>query len=251
MFSSFQAICSEFSVSVGVQTLLSLRPDREAVLGFLDQLRRQYPGMTQLRRGSRDSLSLAETPGDASGGRWLRLEEYALRCGFKSPPGADKTDEYFRRVLESAPYHLTISPIDLDALEVIYRFDLEYRGNHDLLVARTFFANTCFQELLADPSVQAMVDCQPVWGVSLSQDCRLQAFLEIRGRTTRLEVQTGQFDARPLTVSLSVREYRDSSVPMDLLASYETVTRHACRLAETWAVPAVVAPLAQAIAAPP
>lgn len=251
MYSSFRALCDQFSISVRVQTLLSLRPDREAVLAFLDQLRRAYPRMTRLRRGSRNSLTLEEVLPAGGGGRWIRLEEYALRFGFKSPSSPRKTDEYFRRILEASPYHLTISPLDLDAIEVDYRFDLEYRGNHDQLVAGTFFDRSCVNELMANGSVQAMLDCQPVWGVSLSEDCRLQGYLEIRGRTTRYEVQSGQFEARPLTVTLSIREYRDSAVPMDLLASYGKLSGHANRLAENWVLPAVVAPLAQAIAAHP
>ena len=53
-----------------------------------------------------------------------------------------------RAVLEIAPYYLSISPLDVDFIEVVFGFDLEAQTNRDQVV---------FEALLADSALGAVM----------------------------------------------------------------------------------------------
>ena len=43
--------------------------------------------------------------------------------------------EQHKLVLELAPYMLSVSPLDCEALDLLFGFDFTYRGNHNQLMA--------------------------------------------------------------------------------------------------------------------
>jgi hypothetical protein len=207
--------------------------------------------MRKLRRRRGGSVVLEEDSREGEAYRWLRLEPACLRFGYFAPPEPPAYRQYAQFLLEQAPYHLTISDLDIDQLEVVYGFDMEYRGNHDQLVAETLYADHPLSALiLGDEAVHA-IDCQPYLGVSLSPACDVQAYIEVKGRTSTYEVRTGDYEQQVLTVFLIVRKYWGFGDSTDLTKAHSEICGHADSLATRKVVPILVNPLAQAIASRP
>jgi hypothetical protein len=247
---SFGAICDEFSVTARLHLKLDLPTTRETVLHFLDRLRRDFPEMDRLRRRS-DEVLVLEQGTDSPSRVWVRIERLGLRFGDVNPPDLDRPRRLAAVVLEQAPYHLTLSDLDIDRLDLTYSFDLDYRGNHDQLVSETFFGDSPLAGFLTGEHATHIIECQPCIGVALTGDCEVQAYVELRSRSTTYEACTGQHEPRPLTVSLSVRQYWSPRAGTTLLGIYDTLREHANRLAAEQVLPQIVNPLAQAIASRP
>ncbi len=249
MKSILGAHCDDFHTSSRLFFKLDLSLERETILHFFDRVRREVPSMRRFRR--RDNALLleendSETRGEAQ--RWVRLEPGSLRFGNFAPPSREYCREFARFLLEQAPHHLTISDLDIDHLEVVYGFDMEFSGNHDQLVAETLFRDHPLASfIMGDESVHT-VDCQPYFGIALTPKCDMQAYLEIKSRTSSFEVRTGEYDAQLLSVNLSVHQYWGFEETGDLATVHEKLCATAEELAVTRIVPLVVNPLALAIA---
>ncbi len=254
MKTSLGAQCDDFYTSSRLFLKLDLPLERETVLHFFDRIRREHPSMRRFRRREDGALLLEEGETDAREGeprRWIRLEPGSLRFGYFSPPSRQACQTFARLLLEQAPYHLTLSDLDIDHFEIVYGFDMEYSGNHDQLVAETLFADHPLASFLMGDECAHIVDCQPYFGIALSRKCDLQACLEIKSRTSSFEVRTGEYEAQVLSVYLTVRRYWGFQESPDLVGVHEELADTADDLAVQCAVPLVVNPLALAIASRP
>jgi len=241
------ALCDQFLFSSRLILKMQLEPSRETVLHFFDRIRKDIPALRHLRR-RHDSTFVLEEADDAEPRQWLRLDNTGLRLGYSDPPSLEAARRFGRLVLENAPYFLTLSELDYDHLEVVYCFDLHYAGNHDELVAETFFADHPFAGLLLNDRARHIIDCQPFFGVALNETCDLQAYLEVKGRSTTFEVRTGRYEPQPLSVLLTMRKYWGYGEPLSLADAFGQLCEAADALAAEKIVPIVVNPLAQAIA---
>jgi hypothetical protein len=244
----FGGVCDEFSASSRLFLKLDLTLERETVLHFFDSVKREFPRMRKLRRRDDESLVLEEEYGDEAERRWLRLESGAIRFGFSNPTHMEDFQRLGDVVLEMAPFHLTLGELDYDHLEVVYGFDLEYRGNHDQLVADTLLADHPIVQLLIGEKQYAVIDCQPFVGVALTDECDVQAYVDIKSRTSTFEVRTGQFETQPLSVYLTLRRYWGFGESLTLVQAHRDLLERADELAASHVIPSIVTPLAQAIA---
>lgn len=255
MKTALGAQCDDFYVSTRLFFKLDLNPDRESLLHFFERVRREYPTLCRMRRRDKKAVTLEEQspacPDDAGPRRWVRLETAAMRLGYYSPPSLEALQEFSQFVLRQAPYHLTLSELDVDHLEVVYGFDLEYAGNHDQLVAETLFANHPLAQFAMGDEARHTLDCQPYFGIALTPECDLQAHLEIKSRSSSYEIRTGEYEAQALSVYLTVRRYWTFAQARAFADVQAELVRHAHDLATEHAVPLVVNPLAQAIASRP
>ena len=135
------ALCDEFYVGTRLYLKLELRPSRETLLHFCEQLRRAFPGMSRFRRRNDRTVVLDEEEPTQGSRRYLRLAPDALRFGQFNPPNPAALTAFARVLFAYAPHHLSLSDLDYSSLEIVYGFDLEYRGNHDELVAQTLFVS--------------------------------------------------------------------------------------------------------------
>jgi hypothetical protein len=249
----FGAGCDAFHFATRLFLKLELEPDRETALHFFDRIRRRYPEMTRLRRRDNGALILEESSTTQDAQRWVRLDRSGLRFGYFSPPGMEQIREFSDVVLEQAPHHLTLSPLECDRLDVVYGFDLEYRGNHDQLVADTLYQDHPLHALIAsddltDEAKFSVVDCQPFFAIALTPDCDTQACFEVRSRTSTYEMRTGEFEPQIITVYQTVRRFFGNSEPRPLLTDHRDLLAIADELCTKRVVPVLVAPLAHAIA---
>lgn len=248
MSAMFGAHCDDFHIASRLFLKLDLGLERETVLHFFDSVKREFPTLRKLRRREDASLLLEEDENDEGAKRWLRLDAGAIRLGHYNPPTLDEAERLGQVVLKMAPYHLTLGDLDYDHLEVVMGFDLEYRGNHDQLVAETFFAEGPLAGLLGHDGVMQTIDAQPFLGLSLSESCNTQVYLEVKSRTSTYEVRTQQFESQPLSVFLTLRRYWGFSPSEALLDVHRELTDRAEEWAASRVVPLLVNPLAQAIA---
>jgi len=254
MKTSLGAHCDDFYVSSRLFLKLDLALERETVLHFFDRIRREYPSMRRLRRREDGSVILEDNDPEARQSepkRWIRLDSGSLRFGFFAPPDSASCRQFARLLLEQAPCHLTLSDLDVDYLEVVYGFDLEYSGNHDQLVAETLFGDHPLASFILGDEALHAIDCQPCLGIALTPKCDLQAYLELKSRTSTFEVRTGAYDAQLLSVYLTVRRYWGFGQPVELARGFDELADLADELAAQRIVPLVVNPLAQAIASRP
>ncbi|MGD2108726.1 MAG: hypothetical protein PVI86_04980 [Phycisphaerae bacterium] len=248
MSGDFGALCDEFYVTSRLFLKLEMTLERETVLHFFDRARREYPGLGRLRRRDDGCLVLEEDPDDRGSRRWIRLDRTSLRFGHYAPPSIDEVRRFGRFVLDQAPYHLSFSEIDYDHLETIYGFDLEYRGNHDQLVAETLLTEHVATSFLFGDETAHVIDAQPYFGIALSPECDLQAYVETKSRTTTFEVRNDNFDHEPISVFLTIRKYWGVDNPASLGDALSRLLELANDLAREKVVPNLVNPLAAAIA---
>ncbi len=244
----FGGVCDEFQISTRLFLKLDLTLERETVLHFFDSVKREFPQMRKLRRREDEALILEEDYSEEGERRWLRLEAGTLRFGLSNPRSMEEVRRFGEVVLEMAPAHLTLGELDYDHLEVVFGFDLEYRGNHDQLVADTLLADHPLVSLLSDERARPVIDCQPFVGVALTEECDLQAYIDIKSRTTTYEVRTGQFEPQSLSIYLTLRKYWGFADVPSLVLSHVELLEKAEELATEKVVPNIVHPLAQAIA---
>ncbi|MFQ5412352.1 MAG: hypothetical protein ACE5EC_08630 [Phycisphaerae bacterium] len=248
---SFGAHCDDFHYATRLFLKLDLALERETVLHFFDSVKREFPDMRKLRRREDAALVLEENEGERGAYRWLRLEDSSIRLGYHNPPEREAAERLAQVVLEMAPYHLTLGELDYDHLEVVLGFDMEYRGNHDQLIADTFYSDGPLGGLVHHDAVAQAIDAQPFLGVSLSESCDTQVYIEIKSRTSTFEVRTAQYDPQPLSVFLTLRRFWGFSDSDSLLVAHRELADRAFEWAADRVVPLIIQPLALAIASRP
>lgn len=242
-----RTFCDEFYVTSRLYLRLDLEPSRETILHFFERVRREFPLMSKMRRQDDGAVVLedADTGGDSR--RYVRLDSDGLRFGTHNPEDLDEIAALADCVLAQAPSHLTITDLDVDHLEIVFGFDLDYRGNHDELVAEALFSENPVFSNLAGSELQ-VVDCQPFWGVSLTPDCETQAYVEVKSRTSTFEVRTGEYERAPLTVYTTARRYWGLGPRAGLVDIHGELLSACGQFAAERVIPHIVQPLAQAIA---
>jgi hypothetical protein len=244
----FAESCSDFYVNQKLSLKMDLPESRETLLELFDRIRREHPDLDRLRR-LEGELAL-ESPEAEANFRWVAMRQTSIRSGVVNPSSLASAYALHRLILETSPYYLSISPLDIDYLELVFGFDLEAEANRDEVVFDALLRDSPLGAAI-DPAGDLLIDCQPIVGISLDEACRLQAFFEVRSRGSAAEVANGEYGAEPISVYLTVRRHgpvtRIDELPQALLGLAE----HAERLAEHRVVPHLVLPIRQAILSRP
>jgi hypothetical protein len=246
MSNPYASFCQDFYINMRLNTQLSLPHNRETVLHFFERVQKEFPSMTQFRRYDNGDFNLEEDRGSGSY-RWVRLESKRLVSGYVNPPALDDALTLHRFLLELAPYHLGISSLEIEHLEVLFGFDLSYRGNHDDVVVESLLCESPLACLL-DEAGSRPIDVQPTIAVALSDDCRLQARVEVLTRTDNYQVRTGDYNDDEISVYLTIRRYWGDRPKEPMCNIFGDLFERADQLAAARIVPKVLRPLSSAIA---
>jgi len=168
----YGSLCDDFGVYSYLNTKMELPAGRETVLHFFDSLRKSYPLMTDFDCRENGEYVLEEDREQGSY-RWVTVDTRRLATGYVNPPEVEAADAQHEHVLESAPYHLSMSPLDCEALDVLFAFDFVFSGNHDEVVAEALGLNTTLENLLQLPGSR-VINYEPSLMLSLDEGCRLQ-----------------------------------------------------------------------------
>lgn len=247
MMNPYGSLCDDFGVYVYLNTKMELPTTRETVLHFFESLRKTFPQMTDFECRESGEYVLEEDREQGSY-RWITLEARRLCSGYVNPPELEAADTQHQRILDVAPHHLGLDPLDCESMDVLFVFDFMYSGNHDEVVAEALGLHSTLENLLQLPGSK-IINYEPSLMLSLDEQCRLQCRLSVETRTNAYQVRTGQFPEAPISVYFTVRQYWGRQ-PFDTFGeSYQNQRRLCQELVDNHIVPGVVKPLAQAIAA--
>ncbi|GAB4187031.1 MAG: hypothetical protein Kow00105_01640 [Phycisphaeraceae bacterium] len=248
MATSFGALCTDFYINQKLTLKMDLPSERETLLHFFDQVRKAWPSMSRFRRYEGE-LSLESSRQDAEY-TWLSLQRSSIRTGHVNPETMESAYRFHRKVLEIAPYFLTISPLDVDYVELLFGFDIECKGNHDEVVYEALYADSQLGHLLKPSGAAAgskILDVQPVFGIDLSEDGRVQAYFEVKTRRRSRRGSGRRYAQEPISLYITLRDYG----PVDKLEDLQTVTRDLSARAEALAterlIPHMLNPIVQHI----
>jgi hypothetical protein len=243
----YSSLCDDFSAYVYINTKTDLPNHRETVLHFCDAIQKTCPQMTDFDCRESGEYVLEEDREQGSY-RWIGLEHRRICSGYMNPPSLEDADKHHERILELAPYHLDLSPLDLEAMDVLFAFDFMFSGNHDEVVAEALGLHTTLESLIQLPHAK-VINFEPSLMMALDDQCRLQCRLNIETRTNAFMVRTGQYPEAPISVYFTVRQYWGRQPYKKFGESYENQRKILQEMVDNHIVPAVVRPLAQAIAA--
>ena len=241
---SFTTICSDFYVNQKISLSVDLPKVKESATDMFERIRKEIPEFERIRPFE-DELAL-ETSEIEGRYQWIGLRPRAIASGFVNPIHADKAYDLHKLVLELAPYYLSLTPLQIECFELVFGFDLHARENRNALVMRTLLGDSPLASLV-DDNIEQLIDVQPRIGFALNEACDLQAFVEIKTRTTAAETATQMYQDEPISVFLTVRKNGPIQDLEDLGATFNRLSGHIEHIAEHRIVPDVIVPLHQAI----
>src|ERR671924_368426 len=89
-----------------------------------------------------------------------------------NPESIEGVLDQHRLVLELAPYMLSVSPLDCEALDLLFGFDFTYRGNHNQLVVEALGMTPAFDKL-AEARGAHIINHEPSITLALDDECRM------------------------------------------------------------------------------
>ena len=241
----YGTLCDDFGIYTYLNTEMALPTSRETVLHFFESVKKLCPSMCHfyVREGGEQVLEEEKEMGSY---RWVTLESKRLCSGYVNPPSVQDADQLHERILEIAPYHLGISTLDCEALDVLFAFDFIYSGNHDAVVAEAFGLPGTLDSLVSLPNAR-IINYEPAVMLGLDENLRLQCRLSIETRTNAFQVRTGQYGEEPISVYFTVRQYWGGPDLKSFVDSYRHQRAVCQELVDNHIVPSVIRPLAQAI----
>ncbi len=243
MSDSYRALCSDFYINQKIAVKLDLPRSRESGLELFERVRREFGSMSSFRR-YKDELAL-ESAQNETPHRWLALRTNSVRSGVVNPTTDEDAFGLHRRLLEVAPYYLSISPLDIDYVELLFGFDLEAAGSHDRIVAEALYADTPLGGLI-DGSVGTAIDCQPLIGLTVDEGSEIEAHFEVKTRSGAK--RTPERRDEPISVYLTMRHYQPVTSLDDLQSRFDTLALRGLEIVDERVVESLLLPLRQAIA---
>lgn len=253
MATSFGALSTDFYINHKLALKMDLPSERETILHFFDRMRKSLPSMSRFKRYDGE-LALESARKDARY-TWLALRRNSIRTGTVNPESMEDAIAYHKLVLELAPYHLTISPLDVDYVELMYGFDLECKQNHDAVVYEALYADTPLGGLLnasakdgdGEPTGGSILDVQPVFGQSLNDAGDLQAYYEVKTRPKSRRGSSKRYSGEPISLFLTIRKYGPVDDLADMSKTVEVLNGYAEELAASKLIPDLLTPITQHI----
>jgi hypothetical protein len=244
---SYNSLCDDFYLDMFVNTQMDLPTERDTVLAFFERMQKQFPSMCCFYRRENNEYSLEEDH-DLGQYRWVTLEPDRIGSGVVNPSNFEMVYGQDRLVLELVPYMLSVSPLDIDSLDVTFAMDFDCSGSHDEVIAEALFGSTAFNCLLDLPSARPIA-FSPAVVVALSEDCRTQGRISVESKTSIYEPwRKEQGGEEAISLSFTVRQYRPTNEKFDVLKSFEYQCQLAQQLMADKIVPSFVQPLIETIA---
>ncbi|MEM7623036.1 MAG: hypothetical protein AAF235_07505 [Planctomycetota bacterium] len=258
MTSGYRALCSDFYVNQKVSVKLDLPDSRETILDLFERVRREFPAMSSFRR-YREELAL-ESPTTDLPHRWIAIRSANIRSGVVNPEEGSDAYELHKKVLEVSPYFLSISPLDIEYIELLYGFDLAASGNQDAVVAQALLDGSPLASLF-EVERGVPMDFQPLLGMLVLGGERDTLDLEAAHTEVHFEVKTrsgpeslretpgGVGTADPISVYVTLRRYEPVKDVKALPSVVDDLAEIGEDLVASRVLPYLVAPIREAIAA--
>ncbi|MFM8284003.1 MAG: hypothetical protein ACKOCW_10665 [Planctomycetaceae bacterium] len=241
----YGSLADDFYVNMNLATEMELPGQRETILHFFECLQKKYPTMRKFYcRDKRDFV--LEEDKDQGRYRWAAVESKRLCSGQVNPPSMESALDQHRLVLELAPALLSVSPLDCEALDLLFGFDFAFRGNHNALLAEALGVGSALDRVAELPGCR-VINYEPSLTVAVDEDCRVQVRVSTETRTNAFQVRTGEFAEEQLSVYVTARQYGSLDPHAGYLDAIERLFRVGQEVVDGCVVNQILKPLARAI----
>jgi hypothetical protein len=241
----YHDVCDEYGLIMRLYSKLNLPRDRATVLLVFDRIKKSFRDMTSFRRTEDGNCEISGTSDSKS--RWACLGKQALRCSSCNFPEDSAAAALPNLILESAPSFLGLNTLEISRLEAEIRFDFDFLGNQDAIVAETLLSGTPLFEL-SEHVRGPMLDCNPSYTVALNENCSLQARISVGTTTSVAEIRDSNYRDGFISVYLTVRQCWSGRIQDPAEKVFQSLVERAHSLCESHVIPKVVKPLKCAIA---
>jgi hypothetical protein len=242
----YDSVSDDFYINMNLATEMELPSNRETVLHFFERIQKKYPSMRKFYcRDKRDFV--LEEEKDRGHYRWATVENRRICSGQVNPASIESALEQHRLVLELAPFMLSASPLDCEALDLLFGFDFTYRGNHNQLVAEALGLSPALERVLDFPGT-AVINYEPSITLSLDEDCRTQVRVSMETRTNAYQVKTGEYAEDQLSVYVTARQYGSLEPDATFVQALEKLAQVCQHVVENYVIEQILRPLARTIA---
>jgi len=242
----YESLADDFFINLSLNTEMPLPSQRETILDFFGRIQKAYPTLQNFQSREPAEFILEEDK-DHDGGRWVSLDARRIGSGCANPDSVDEAMQQHQLVLELAPYMLSVSPLDCDALDLMFGFDFDYRGNQDELVAEALGLGPAFETLLSMEGARPL-NVEPGLTLLLTEDCRRQCRVAVETRTHASQVRRNEFPEEAISVYFTMRQYRDLSSQKTFRETLEELRIQGEQLIQQHLIDQILKPLARAIA---
>ena len=152
---TFGTFCSDFYVNQKMVLSMDLPKLQESSSELFDRIRREIPEFERIRSFEQEvSLETSEFEGRY---QWVGLRPRSISSGVVNPTHVEKAYDLHRLILELAPYYLSLSPLQIECIELVFGFDLPARENRNDVVMQSLFGNSPLATL-ADDGIEQLID---------------------------------------------------------------------------------------------
>jgi hypothetical protein len=241
----YASLADDFYVNVNLATEMELPGQRETILQFFERVQKKYPSMRKFYcRDKRDFV--LEEDKEQGRYRWAAVESKRLCSGQVNPSSVEEALDQHRLVLDLAPAFLSISPLDCEALDVLFGFDFAYRGNHNALLAEALGVGPSLDRVAELPGAR-VINYEPSLTMSLDEDCRVQVRVSTETRTNAFQVRTGEFNEEQMSVYVTARQYGSLDPHTTYVEAIDRLARLAREVVDGCVVEQMLKPLARTI----
>jgi hypothetical protein len=242
----FSSLCDDFYINMNLGTEMELPANRETVLHFFERIQKTYPTMRNFYCRDKGDFVLEE---DKERGcyRWCTIEPRRVCSGHVNPESVEDAIRQHELVLDLAPYMLSLSPLDCEALDLLYGFDFTYRGNHNQLIAEALGVSPALEPVLGIPGA-TVVNCEPSLTIAVDEECRVQFRLSMETRTNAYQVRTGDFPEEQLSVYVTARQYGSLASEQTFVETLRKLQEICEQMIDKYVIENVLNPLARTIA---
>ena len=242
----YASLADDFYINMNLSTEMELPGQRETVLHYFECVQKKYPLMRKFYcRDKRDFV--LEEDKDQGRYRWAAVEAKRLCSGHVNPSSVEDVLEQHRLVLDLAPALLSISPLDCEALDLLFGFDFAFRGNHNSLLAEALGVGPSLDRVAELPGSR-VINYEPSLTIALDEDCRVQVRVSTETRTNAFQVRTGDFAEEQLSVYVTARQYGSLDPQTTYVAAMDRLAQLAQEVVDTCVVEQILRPLARTIA---
>jgi len=244
--SEYAALSDDFYVNLNLNTEMDLPNNRETILHYFEQVKKKYPAMQNFYCRERRDFVLEEEK-DRGQYRWCSVEPRRVCSGYVNPPDIEAALEQHRLILDLCPFSLSVSPLDCEALDVLFGFDFTFRGNHHQLVAEALGVSPALERLMEIPGA-SVVNCEPALILALDEDCRSQVRVSIESRTSLFHMRTKEYPEDQISVYVTARQCGSLRPGQTFQDAMSTLVKSAQSVVDNYVIEGVLRPLARTIA---
>ncbi|HBO42402.1 MAG TPA: hypothetical protein DD670_00365 [Planctomycetaceae bacterium] len=241
----YTSLCDDFYVNMNLSTEMELPTNRETILHFFERVQKTYPTMRNFYCRERGDFVLEEDK-DRGDYRWATIESRRVCSGHVNPESIQDAIDQHQLILDLAPYMLSVSPLDCEALDLLFGFDFSYRGNHNELVAEALGVSPALERLAEIPGA-SIINHEPSLTVALDEDCRTQCRLSVETRTSAYQVRTGDYSEEQLSVYVTARQYGSLGPDSSFGVVLQNLGRVCDEMLDNWVIANVLDPIKRTI----